>query len=68
MVTFQQILEIKMLTHEELKTKALENQEVSQTYEELKDKYALIEKLLNAKQSMELTDSIIEQAEIKKPQ
>lgn len=58
----------KMLTHTELKAKALENKEVRQAYDELKEKYALINKLLNAKQSMEETDLVIEHAEIKKPQ
>ncbi len=31
-----------MLTHEELKAKALENPEVRQAYDELEEKYALM--------------------------
>lgn len=56
-----------MLTHAELKEKALTNSEVRQAYDELNKKYALDE-LLNNESSIKSTDSISEQAEKNPPQ
>lgn len=57
-----------MLTHEELKAKALENPEVRQAYDDLEEKYALISELLNARLSAGLTQAVVaERMETKAP-
>jgi ribosome-binding protein aMBF1 (putative translation factor) len=57
-----------MLTHAELKAKALENPEVRQAYDELEEKYALISELLNARLSAGLTQAnVAERMETKAP-
>ena len=57
-----------MLTHEELKAKALENPEVRQAYDELEEKYALIHELLKARMSAGLTQATVaERMETKAP-
>ena len=57
-----------MLTHEELKAEALKNPDVRQAYDDLEEKYSLINELLKARLSAGLTQAIVaERMETKAP-